>query len=255
MGRAVCAAVDADPDLVLAAAVDPAHAGVGVDGLAGTHGGPTVIGDLDDPGASADVVVDFTTAAVARTTLDWCVRHQVHAVVGTTGLSAEELHAVGRRFADAAIGCVAAANFAVGAVLMMRFAELAAPWFDGAEIVELHHPGKLDAPSGTARATAERMAEARASSDSDAFPPDYTETLAVAGARGGAGPAGVRIHSIRLPGLVAHQEVIFGALGQTLTIRHDSYDRASFMDGVVLAVRSVADRPGVTVGIESLLGL
>jgi 4-hydroxy-tetrahydrodipicolinate reductase len=148
-----------------------------------------------------------------------------------------------------------AANFAIGAVLMMRFAELAAPWFEGAEIIELHHPGKLDAPSGTARQTAERMAAARSASGSTPFLPDHTRTLVVDGARGGAGPGGVRIHSVRLPGLVAHQEVIFGGVGQSLTIRQDSYDRVSFMDGVVLAVRSVADRPGVTVGIEPLLGL
>jgi 4-hydroxy-tetrahydrodipicolinate reductase len=138
---------------------------------------------------------------------------------------------------------------------MMRFAELAAPWFEGAEIIELHQAAKLDSPSGTARQTAQRMAAARSSSGSGSFPPDHTVTLVLDGARGGAGPGGVRIHSVRLPGLVAHQEVIFGAVGQSLTIRHDSYDRVSFMDGVVLAVRSVADRPGVTIGIESLLGL
>jgi 4-hydroxy-tetrahydrodipicolinate reductase len=148
-----------------------------------------------------------------------------------------------------------AANFAIGAVLMIRFAEMAAPWFDGAEIVEYHHDGKLDAPSGTALHTAERMATARFDSGTGEFPPDRTATTVVDGARGGAGPAGVRIHSIRMSGLVAHQEVILGGDGQTLTIRHDSYDRASFMDGVVLAVVSVTTRPGLTIGLEPLLGL
>jgi 4-hydroxy-tetrahydrodipicolinate reductase len=123
------------------------------------------------------------------------------------------------------------------------------------EIVESHHDGKVDAPSGTALHTAERMARARAASGSGPFPPDHTRTTVLDGTRGGSGPAGVRIHSVRLPGLIAHQEVIFGAVGQSLTIRHDSYDRASFMDGVVLAVRSVADHPGLTVGLEALLGL
>jgi 4-hydroxy-tetrahydrodipicolinate reductase len=138
---------------------------------------------------------------------------------------------------------------------MMRFAELAAPYFAGAEIVELHHDGKLDAPSGTAVRTAERMAAAREASGSGDFRPDSTVTLVQAGARGGAGPAQIRIHSVRLAGLVAHQEVILGGVGQSLTIRHDSYDRTSFMDGVVLAVRSVPERPGLTVGLEPLLGL
>jgi 4-hydroxy-tetrahydrodipicolinate reductase len=150
---------------------------------------------------------------------------------------------------------VVAANFAIGAVLMMKFAETAAPWFDGAEIVESHHDGKLDAPSGTALRTAERMAAGRASAGSGEFPADRTATSVLDGSRGGAAAAGVRIHSVRLPGLVAHQEVILGAVGQSLTIRHDSYDRASFMDGVVLAIRSVPDRPGLTLGLEPLLGL
>src|SRR5699024_3126002 len=140
--------------------------------------------------------------------------------------------------------------FAIGAVLMMRFAELAAPWFETAEIIELHHDGKIDAPSGTAAATARRMAAA-----SGAWAPDPTEDETVAGARGGEGPAGIRIHAVRLRGLVASQEVLLGTTGQWLTIRHDSTDRASFMPGVLLAVKAVADRPGLTVGLDALLGV
>jgi 4-hydroxy-tetrahydrodipicolinate reductase len=182
----------------------------------------------------------------------------MHAVVGTTGFTEADLDHLASRFTGPEFGapnCVLAPNFAIGAVLMMRFAELAAPWFEGAEIVELHHDGKLDAPSGTSARTAERMAIARTSTGSGPFPPDRTTTAPIPGTRGGSGSAGVRIHSVRLPGLVAHQEVVLGSLGQTLTIRHDSYDRVSFMDGVILAVREVPTRPGLTLGIESLLGL
>ncbi len=183
------------------------------------------------------------------------------------GSSAPDLEDLGHRFCGSggAPNCVLAPNFAIGAVLMMRFAEIAAPWFAGAEILELHHEGKLDAPSGTAMRTAERIAEAlrssgRASGPRDVggaagYPPDRTVHWVLEGARGSAGPAGVRIHSVRLPGLVAHQEVIFGADGQNLTLRHDSTDRVSFMDGVMLAVDQVASRPGLTVGLEPLLGL
>jgi 4-hydroxy-tetrahydrodipicolinate reductase len=138
---------------------------------------------------------------------------------------------------------------------MMRFAALAAPWFDAVEIVELHHDGKVDAPSGTAERTAEAMATAREAAGKGPFPPDRTELTRLPGARGGEGAGGVRIHSVRLPGLVAHQEVVFGAAGQGLTLRHDSYDRTSFMDGVLVAVDAVADRPGLTLGLEPLLGL
>ena len=205
------------------------------------------------------MVVDFTRIDVARATLAYCAEAEgIHVVVGTTGFTEDDLADLARRFAGPGHGspnCVMAANFAIGAVLMMRFAELAAPFMDGVEIVELHHDGKLDAPSGTAMRTAERMAAARARSGSDVTPARPDGTSVMDGARGGDGPAGVRIHSVRLPGLVAHQEVILGAVGQSLTIRHDSYDRASFMDGVVLAVRSVAEHPGLTFGLEPLLGL
>ena len=202
--------------------------------------------------------MDFTRIDAARATLPWCAEAGIHAVVGTSGFTDDDLGDLARRFSGPEAGapnCLVAANFAIGAVLMMRFAEMAAPWFDGAEIVELHHDGKLDAPSGTAMQTASRMARGRTAGGAGEFPADATVTNVVAGARGGAGPGGIRIHSLRLPGSVAHQEVILGAVGQTLTIRHDSTDRRSFMDGVTLAVREVPDRPGLTVGLDALLGL
>jgi len=272
MGREVCRTVLARSGLELVAAVDPDHVGTDVGELVGARPvGVAVAADgaaLVD--AAAEVVVDFTRLEVARDTIAFCADAGIHTVVGTTGFTADDLAELGRRFdrdpgpdptagsgAERGTGanCVLAANFAIGAVLMMRFAALAAPWFDGAEIIELHHEGKQDAPSGTSMRTAEGMAAARSASGRDEFPPDGTSVVVVEGARGGSGPGGVRMHAVRLPGLVAHQEVLLGAPGQGLTIRHDSYDRASFMDGVVLAVESVAGRPGLTVGIEPLLGI
>jgi 4-hydroxy-tetrahydrodipicolinate reductase len=260
VGREVCRAVLAQADLDLVAAVDPGFDGSDLGGLVGAPAdGLVVSGELDAlPSSGAEVMVDFTRLEAARTTLEFCADRGIHAVVGTTGFSAVDLDRLALRFAGPDAGspnCIVAPNFAIGAVLMMRFAELAAPWFEGAEIIELHHDGKLDAPSGTAVRTAERMATARSSAGSGSFPPDHTTTPVLSGARGGAGPAGVRIHSVRLPGLVAHQEVVLGTVGQSLTIRHDAYDRTSFVDGVVLAVHEVPSRPGLTLGIEPLLGL
>jgi 4-hydroxy-tetrahydrodipicolinate reductase len=167
--------------------------------------------------------------------------------VGTTGLDDDDLATVAASFTSSS--CLVAANFAIGAVLLMRFAAEAAPYFETAEIIELHHDAKIDAPSGTATATAARMAAASAT-----WAPDPTQHEVVAGARGGSGPGGIRIHSVRMRGMVAHQEVILGSTGQTLTLRHDSLDRTSFMPGVVLAVKSVAQLPpGVTVGLDAVL--
>ncbi|HVB93415.1 MAG TPA: 4-hydroxy-tetrahydrodipicolinate reductase [Acidimicrobiales bacterium] len=251
MGREVCGMVAADPELELVAAVDPECVGQEAGGLA-------IVGDLGAlADAGSEVVVDFTRVAAARSTLAWCAEHGLHAVVGTTGFDERDMADLRRLFAgpeQGAPNCVVAANFAIGAVLMMRFAEIAAPWFDGAEIVELHHEGKLDAPSGTSIQTAERMAAARVAAGMDPYPGDATTTVMVEGARGGAGPGGVRMHSVRLTGLVAHQEVLFGSPGQGLSIRHDSYQRTSFMAGVALAVKAVAARPGLTLGLEPLLG-
>jgi 4-hydroxy-tetrahydrodipicolinate reductase len=251
MGRTVCAAVAAEPTLELVAAVDPYHAGIDLQQLGIPDTGLQVAGSpraLID--ADVAVAVDFTVLEAARKNLDWCADHGVHAVVGTTGFSPADLAALSNRFDASDANAVIAPNFSIGAVLMMRFAELAAPLFDSAEVIELHHDEKRDAPSGTAMLTAERMAAASAD-----WSKDPTEHEVVAGARGGEGPAGIRVHSVRLRGLVAHQEVLLGTTGQTLTLRHDSFDRSSFMPGVVLAVRAVADRPGLTVGLDSLLGL
>jgi 4-hydroxy-tetrahydrodipicolinate reductase len=235
MGSAACAAVEAAEDLELVARVgrgDPLEA-------------------VTDAGA--DVAVELSVPAAAREHVDFLVDAGVHAVVGTTGWDAEALDALRTRLESRpGVGVLVAPNFAVGAVLAMRFAAAAAPYFESVEIVELHHPDKVDAPSGTARHTAELVAAARRQAGRGASP-DAT-TSALDGARG-ADVDGVRVHSVRLRGLVAHEEVLLGGTGEQLTIRHDSYDRASFMPGVLLGVRSVADHPGLTVGLEGFLQL
>ena len=250
MGSAVCQAVGIDPELELVVAVDPHHAGSTV--AVGTDGAVVTIGSELRAFAEApcDVVVDFTDAAAARVTLPWLAMHGVHAVVGTTGLVDSDVEAFRHAFGDGPAHCVIAPNFAISAVLMMRFAEIAAPYFDSAEVIELHHDAKVDAPSGTALQTAERLAAA--SSD---WAADPTEGEVYPGARGGLGPAGIRVHAVRMRGMVTHQEVILGTLGQTLTIRQDSYARDSFMPGVILACKRIADHPGLTLGLDTLLGI
>lgn len=244
MGATVCGAVALDPELELVAAVDPHHAGGSVEGCA-------IAGELRAfADARCDVVVDFTVAEVARTSVPWMALHGIHAVVGTTGLTDHDLDAFREAFGNGGANCLVAPNFAVSAVLMMRFAEIAAPFFDTAEVIEYHHDGKVDAPSGTAAETARRIAAA-----SEHWAPDRTTRETLPGSRGGAGPAGVRLHAVRMRGMVAHQEVLLGTLGQTLTIRQDSYDRASFMPGVLLACKRIADHPGLTVGLDPYLGL
>ncbi|HKY66585.1 MAG TPA: 4-hydroxy-tetrahydrodipicolinate reductase [Acidimicrobiales bacterium] len=250
MGSTVCRAVAADPDLELVGAIDPHHAGLDVRHATGVdvpdvHIDPDPAALLD---AGAQVVVDFTVLDASRENLAWAAEHGVHAVVGTTGFTADDHDRLRSAFTRS--NCLIAPNFAIGAVLMMRFAELAAPWFESAEVIELHHDRKVDAPSGTAMLTVERMAAA-----SDSWGDDPTEKEVLPGARGGTGPAGIHVHSVRLRGLVAHQEVLLGAAGQSLSIRHDSYDRDSFMPGVVLAVKQVGDHPGLTVGLDAFLGL
>lgn len=252
MGRLVCGAVDRDPDLSLVAAVIPSLAGTRLAEIVGQLGTEVLVSDdltaLAEAGAQ--VAVDFTTPAAVMGNVRWAIEHGVNAVVGTTGIGPSELAEIGRllRAGDNASNVIVAPNFSIGAVLVQRFAAQAARLFPAAEIIELHHEGKLDAPSGTALATAERMAKARAIEWKG---PD-TET--VEGVRGGSA-FGTRIHSVRLPGLVAHQEVLFGGDGQTLSIRHDTSDRESFMPGVILAIKAMMDRPGLTVGLEPLLGL
>lgn len=250
MGSTVCCAVAADPDLELVAAVDTHHVGLDVRSVTGADvHGVQILGSpeafLD---AGVEVAVDFTVIDAARKNLQFCADHGIHAVVGTTGFTDADYEELRGAFRKS--NCIVAPNFAIGAVLMMRFAELAAPWFETAEVIELHHDQKADAPSGTALTTAHRMAAASAE-----WGTDPTRTEVVPGVRGGVGPGGIRLHSVRLRGLVAHQEVILGTTGQSLTIRHDSYDRSSFMPGVLLAVKSVATRPGLTIGLDPLLGL
>lgn len=243
MGAAVCNAVAADPDLSFVAAFDP-HAVAD----ASAHG-VSITNNLDDLlAAEPQVVVDFTVAEAARENLPRIAAAGVHAVVGTTGLTEDDLAAFDTAFG--ASNCLVAANFAISAVLMMRFAELAAPFFETAEVIELHHDQKIDAPSGTATATVERMAAASAD-----WAPDPTQHEVYPGARGGVGPAGIHVHSVRMRGMVAHQEVILGALGQGLTIRQDSYDRSSFMPGVVLACKRIGDHPGLTIGLDTILDI
>jgi len=233
MGAEVCRAVEGADDLELVAAVDA--------------------GEDRSAASAADVAVDFTHPDAVMDNLTWCVVHGVHAVVGTTGFDDARLERVRGLLAGRPdVGVLVAANFSVGAVLMMRFAEQAAAFYESVEIVELHHPGKADAPSGTATTTARRVAAARAAADLPA-PPDAT-VQERPGARG-ADVDGIRVHGVRLRGLVAHQEVLLGSDGETLTLRHDSLDRVSFMPGVLAAVRAVGGRPGLTVGIESVLGL
>ncbi|PKQ24761.1 MAG: 4-hydroxy-tetrahydrodipicolinate reductase [Actinobacteria bacterium HGW-Actinobacteria-5] len=233
MGVEVCRAVEAADDLELVAAVDA--------------------GDDRSAVESAEVVVDFTVPDAVLDNIEWCTRRGIHVVVGTTGFT-EERRARVRELVDAnpGVGVLIAPNFSIGAVLMMHFAEQAARFFESAEIIELHHPNKVDAPSGTAQATASRIAAARAEAGLGPVP-DATST-GLPGARG-AEVGGIHVHGVRLRGLVAHQEVLFGAEGETLTIRHDSLDRVGFMPSVLAAIRAVPGLPGLTIGIDTLLGL
>ena len=201
--------------------------------------------------SNTEVVIDFTHPDVVMANLEFLIDNGIHAVVGTTGFTDETLQQVRSWLAaKSGVSVLIAPNFAIGAVLSMHFAKQAAPFFESVEVIELHHPQKADAPSGTAARTAALIAEARKGLPPN---PDATST-SLPGARG-ADVDGVPVHSVRLTGLVAHQEVLFGTLGETLTIRHDSIDRTSFVPGVLLAVRRVAEHPGLTIGIESLLNL
>jgi 4-hydroxy-tetrahydrodipicolinate reductase len=235
MGAEVVRAVTAAPDLELVAALD--------------------VGDSLETlvTAEVEVVVDFTRPDAVMGNLAFLVEHGIHAVVGTTGFDDDRLAQLSD-WLDASpfTGVLVAPNFGIGAVLMMRFAAQAARFFESVEIIELHHPDKVDAPSGTARHTARLVADARAAAGLGPAPDATAESLD--GARG-ADVDGVPVHSVRVRGLVAHQEVLLGHAGETLTIRHDSLDRVSFMPGVLLGVREVASHPGLTVGLDSYLAL
>ena len=249
MGLEVCRAVHAEEGMDLSVVVDPAFAERDYQG----PGGPDVevaqsISALR--GSQVGVAVDFTSARAAVDNIRWCLDEKIAVVVGTTGMSQDIIKELEELCSQKDGHVLVAPNFAIGAVLAMRFAEMAAAWMPDAEVIELHHEGKADSPSGTAIKTAEGIAKGRRAGP--AAPGSQSETMP--GARG-AEMEGVHIHSVRLPGLVAHQEVIFGSRGQTLSIRHDSTDRTSFMPGVVLAIREIGERPGLTVGLENLLGL
>jgi 4-hydroxy-tetrahydrodipicolinate reductase len=235
MGAEVCRAVEAADGMDVVARVD--------------------LGDrmLDLADAGTQVVVDFTHPDAVLENIRFCVDHDIRCVVGTSGFDAAKLDTVREWLAaKPELGVLIAPNFALGAVLSMRFAELAARYYPSVEIIELHHAGKADAPSGTAAHTARLVADVRSAAGLGP-PPDAT-TSEVDGARG-AVVDDVRVHSVRLAGLVAHQEVLFGGEGETLTIRHDSLDRKSFMPGVLLGVREILDRPGLTVGLQHLLAV
>ena len=233
MGAEVVAAVEAAADCQLVAALD--------------------LGDSLDQliSSGAQVVVDFTTPDSVMANLEFLITHKIHAVVGTTGFDDARLAKLkSLSSAQPEVGILIAPNFAIGAVLMMEFATKAAKYFESAEIIELHHPNKVDAPSGTAARTADLISKARKAAGLAAMPDATTTSLD--GARG-ALVGDVPVHSVRLRGLIAHQEVLFGGLGETLSIRHDSLDRAGFMPGVLLGIRSVISRPGVTFGLENFM--
>jgi 4-hydroxy-tetrahydrodipicolinate reductase len=242
VGAEVCRAVHADSDLELVAGISRSKAGEPVSSALVLEGSDVVLAENLDAfdAAGVEVAVDFTSGSFAPEHVAWAIEHGVHIVVGTTGFDVDEV------WREAPVGVFVAPNFAIGAALMQRFAREAARHLPAVEIVELHHDGKADAPSGTAAATADAIAAARP--ESWAGP----SSESIPGVRGGE-RAEIRIHSIRLPGLVAHQEVIFGGQGQTLTIRHDSMDRTSFVPGVLTAIRLVPTHPGLTVGLDSIL--
>lgn len=235
MGSQVCAAVEDDDELELVAEIDVDEGS---------------LGDLVTD--EVQVAVDFTHADAAVDNIAWCIKNGIHVVVGTSGLSPESLKDIAGLTAKCEGNVLVAPNFAIGAVLAMRFAEMAAKWMPDAEVIEMHHNKKVDSPSGTAMNTAAAIARGRQQSRPGAPPENLKENLP--GARG-ADLDDVKIHSVRLPGLVAHQEVMFGGPGQVLSIRHDSTDRKSFMPGVVLAIKKIAQRPGLTVGLEHYLGI
>lgn len=238
MGRMIAQAIHDSTEFDLGPLYDPYHPGEQV------AGGPVT----DDPGSmsAADVVVEMTLPTVVDANLDRWRELGCHVVVGTSGFDDRRIEALRARWGEGPPNCLVVPNFSIGAVLMMRFAELAGPHFAAAEIIELHHDGKADAPSGTSVATAGRLP--------GSWSRKVESTELVAGALG-ADASGTRIHSVRLPGLLAHQEVLFGNPGEVLTIRHDSTDRVSFLPGVFAAVRAVPGLAGVTVGLDAVLGL
>jgi 4-hydroxy-tetrahydrodipicolinate reductase len=254
MGREVARAVMEDPETVLVAAVDQQGVGESVGSLVGHAEEKVRISDelaiLSD--AATEVAVDFTHPKEVMDNIRWCVRNAINVVVGTTGITPADLDEVRQLIEEEGheSNVFIAPNFAIGAVLMMRFAEIASTFLPDVEIIELHHDQKADAPSGTALKTAETVIRNRGEAVRRSRPSEES----IPGVRGGE-VDGIRIHSVRLPGLVAHQEVLLGGPGQTLTIRHDSYDRASFMPGVLTAIKEISHHPGLTYGLEEILDI
>lgn len=247
MGREVMSAVESDEELSLSCSMDPVFDYAEKDGIDVRQ---KIVSDPEklDP-LDIDVIVDFTRADAAVRNIMWALDNGIHSVVGTSGIKEDELAGMAAKSAESGANVIIVPNFAIGAVLMMKFSRIAASLFDQCEIVEFHHRGKIDAPSGTAIETARQLQEIV----EGGAPPSAEERI-VPGTRGGKmGP--VQIHSVRLDGYVAHQEVIFGGQGQTLTIRHDTIDRSCFMPGVIIAIKAIGHTPGVTVGLEPLLGI
>ncbi len=278
MGRESARAIENDPGLELVCGVDPRLGGTSLEGVldptqklddSSSSSLRPIFGSVDELDSTAiEVCLDFTVASAAFDNALYCARRNLNLVIGTSGLTSEQLDTLRLEFGTSTGRCLVIPNFALGAVLMMTFAEIAARWMDQAEIIELHHDRKLDSPSGTAIATASSMTGLARSNRASNTPvmergdidkqipggQEFKETIA--GARGAPGPNGVRIHSVRLPGLIAHQEVVFSSRGESLTIRHDSYDRVSFMPGVLLAIKSTSGlMEPLSVGLESILGI
>ena len=235
MGQEVCRAIKGDKDLELVAEIDL---------------NDSLTRALE---SKADVIVDFTNAAAAAKTAEFAIANGIHLVIGTTGFDKESLNQIRNSLAKSPkTGVLVAPNFAISAVLMMQFAATAAKYFESAEIIEFHHPEKLDAPSGTAIRTAEMMTESRSAANRAPMPDKTSKSIP--GARGGK-VGDIPVHSIRMVGMVAHQEVIFGEMGETLTIRHDSLDRSGYMPGVLIACKEVSKHPGLNIGLENYLKL
>ncbi len=251
MGTLVLATLEATDDIEPVGVLEPA--GAGSDTLEAASGvSYPLSGDAAAlfESTNPDVIVDFTNAAAVPALVEACLAHSVRPVIGTSGVEDSTVERLRAGSAEAGRGAVVAANFAIGAVVQMHLATIAARYFDAAEVIEMHHDGKVDAPSGTAVETARLMREARGSD----FEMNVPESETIEGGRG-AHLGGVPLHSVRLPGLVAHQQILFGGLGQTLTLRHDSTGRDSFMPGVLLAVREVMQRSELVVGLAALVGL
>jgi len=254
VGQVLCRELLDQADLELAVAVDPRLAGIDLGQVIGRPaGGIVIVGDLEEAiRRRVDVVVDFSVAEAARVALVRLAKADIPAVVGTTGFRDEDLAAVAAAYEHSQVGCIIASNFSIGAILLERCVRLVAPYADAIEIIEAHHNAKVDAPSGTARELADIAARARADARAGPLAPDPTQREVLEGARGAAA-AGIHIHSLRLEGALAHHEVVIGLRGQTLTVRHDTLDRSSFVPGVLLALRRIGEVRGLLLGIDSLL--